>query len=163
MHTYSANMTPLGDLHFIIDLKSCKAFCMQFLSVCALLTRKPREKLDSDFVVYCFQTSFLDSHVWTELIEVPVAILLHLFCCVDGQGLVRVHGDHHTANVCLWRRAKEAMNHRSTHKKTHEMRRDNITSHIFGLQQWSPILVLEKCNTAHFRCLPKQTHDDLFD
>lgn len=40
-------------------------------------------------------------HVWTELIEVPVAILLHFFWRVDGQGLVWVHGDHHTANVRL--------------------------------------------------------------
>lgn len=42
-----------------------------------------------------------DSHVWTEFIEVPVAILLHLLRSVDGQGPVGVHGDHHTANVCL--------------------------------------------------------------
>lgn len=43
----------------------------------------------------------VDSHVWTELIEVPVAILLHFVWRVDGQGPVGVHGDHHTANVCL--------------------------------------------------------------
>lgn len=40
-------------------------------------------------------------HVWTELIEVPVAILLHFVWRVDGQGPVWVHGDHHAANVCL--------------------------------------------------------------
>lgn len=43
----------------------------------------------------------MNLHVWTELIEVPVAILLHFVWRVDGQGLVWVHGDHHTANVCL--------------------------------------------------------------
>lgn len=43
----------------------------------------------------------VDSHVWTELVEVPVAILLHFVWCVDRQGPVGVHGDHHTANVCL--------------------------------------------------------------
>lgn len=40
-------------------------------------------------------------HVWTELIEVPVAIFLHFVWRVDGQGPVWVHGDHHTPNVCL--------------------------------------------------------------
>lgn len=43
----------------------------------------------------------MNLHVWTELIEVPVAILLHFVRRVDGQGPVWVHGDHHTANVCL--------------------------------------------------------------
>ena len=43
----------------------------------------------------------MDSHVWTEFIEVSVAILLHFVRCEDGQGPVGVHGDHHTANVCL--------------------------------------------------------------
>lgn len=44
-----------------------------------------------------------DSHVWTKFIEVPVAIFLHLVRRVDGKGPVGVHGDHHTANVCLER------------------------------------------------------------
>lgn len=39
--------------------------------------------------------------MWTEFIEVPVAILLHFVWREDGQGPVGVHGDHHTANVCL--------------------------------------------------------------
>lgn len=42
-----------------------------------------------------------NSHVWTKLIEVPVAILLHFVWRVDGQGPVGVHGDHHTADVSL--------------------------------------------------------------
>lgn len=43
----------------------------------------------------------MDSHVWTELIEVPVAILLHFVWREDRQGPVGVHGDHHAANVRL--------------------------------------------------------------
>lgn len=43
----------------------------------------------------------LNSHVWTKFIEVSVAIILHFFRCVDRQGPVGVHGDHHTANVRL--------------------------------------------------------------
>lgn len=39
--------------------------------------------------------------MWTKLIEVPVAILLHFVWRVDGQGPVGVHGDHHTADVSL--------------------------------------------------------------
>lgn len=39
--------------------------------------------------------------MWTEFVEVPVAILLHLVWRVDGQGPVGVHRDHHTANVRL--------------------------------------------------------------
>lgn len=42
-----------------------------------------------------------DSHVWTELVEVPVAVLLHFVWRVDGQGPVGVHGDHHAADVRL--------------------------------------------------------------
>lgn len=45
-----------------------------------------------------------DSHVWTEFVEVPVAILLHLVRRVDGQGPVGVHRDHHAADVRLQRR-----------------------------------------------------------
>lgn len=41
--------------------------------------------------------------MWTKLIEVPVAILLHFVWRVDGQGPVWVDGDHHTANVRLER------------------------------------------------------------
>lgn len=37
----------------------------------------------------------------TKFIEVPVAILLHFIWSEDGQGSVRVHGDHHAADVCL--------------------------------------------------------------
>lgn len=36
-----------------------------------------------------------------EFVEVPVAILLHFFWRVDGQGPVGVHGDHHAADVRL--------------------------------------------------------------
>lgn len=43
----------------------------------------------------------VDSHVWTELVEVPVAVLLHFVWRVDGQGPVGVHGDHHAADVSL--------------------------------------------------------------
>lgn len=43
----------------------------------------------------------LDSHVGAELVEVPVAILLHFLWRVDGQGAVGVHGDHHAADVRL--------------------------------------------------------------
>lgn len=43
----------------------------------------------------------VDSHMWTKFIEVPVAILLHFFWRVDGQGPVGIHGDHHTADVRL--------------------------------------------------------------
>lgn len=46
-------------------------------------------------------TEKVDSHMWTELIEVPVAILLHFVWREDRQGPVGVHGDHHAANVCL--------------------------------------------------------------
>lgn len=42
-----------------------------------------------------------DSHVWTELVEVPVAVLLHFVWRVDGQGPIGVHGDHHAADVRL--------------------------------------------------------------
>ena len=44
-----------------------------------------------------------DLHVWAELVEVPVAVLLHLLWREDGQRPVWVHGDHHTANVRLQR------------------------------------------------------------
>lgn len=37
----------------------------------------------------------------TELVEVPVAILLHFVWRVDGQGPIGVHGDHHAADVRL--------------------------------------------------------------
>lgn len=37
----------------------------------------------------------------TELVEVPVAVLLHFVWRVDGQGPVGVHGDHHAADVRL--------------------------------------------------------------
>lgn len=53
-------------------------------------------------------------HVWTELIEVPVAILLHFVWRVDGKGLVRVHGDHHTADVRLKGEKKKLFIHNST-------------------------------------------------
>lgn len=39
--------------------------------------------------------------MWTELVEVPVAVLLHFVWRVDGQGPVGVHGDHHAADVRL--------------------------------------------------------------
>lgn len=42
-----------------------------------------------------------DSHVRTELVEVPVAVLLHFVWRVDGQGPIGVHGDHHAADVRL--------------------------------------------------------------
>lgn len=45
--------------------------------------------------------------MWTKFIEVSVAILLHFVRRVDGQGPVGVHGDHHTANVCLEGEEKE--------------------------------------------------------
>ena len=51
-----------------------------------------------------------DSHVWTELVKVPVTVLLHLLRGEDGQGLVGVHGDHHAADVCL---QEEGEKHRS--------------------------------------------------
>lgn len=41
--------------------------------------------------------------MWAELVEVPVAILLHLLWCVDGERPIGVHGDHHTADVGLQR------------------------------------------------------------
>ena len=39
--------------------------------------------------------------MWTELVKVPVAVLLHLLRCEDGQGPVGVHRDHHAADVRL--------------------------------------------------------------
>lgn len=46
----------------------------------------------------------LDLHVRAEFIEVPVAVLFYLVCCVDWQSLVGVHRNHHTTNICLQKR-----------------------------------------------------------
>ena len=48
--------------------------------------------------------------MWTELVKVPVTVLLHLLRGEDGQGLVGVHGDHHAADVRL---QEEGEKHRS--------------------------------------------------